>query len=100
MALPDGNLANADAATLLRLGDRLAAAGDARGAAAMYQRAARQDPGNPDILIKLGDVSWRAGALQQAVAYYDRALALAPEHRDALSRRARSYLIQNEPEEA
>lgn len=100
MLVPDGNLANADSAQLLRLGDRLAAAGDIRGAAGIYERAAARDPNNPEILIKLGDLNWRAGGLRQAVAYYEQALALAPEHPEALARRARSHLIQNQPREA
>ncbi|GAB4146801.1 MAG: hypothetical protein Tsb0016_17420 [Sphingomonadales bacterium] len=100
MLVPDGNLANADSTQLIRLGDRLAAAGDVRGAAGIYERAAARDPSNPEILIKLGDLNWRAGGLRQAVAYYEQALALAPENPEALARRARSHLIQNQPREA
>src|SRR5215470_5179697 len=47
--------------SLLRMGDSIRAAGDPDTAVTFYQRAATEDPHNPQPMIKLGDAMVQSG---------------------------------------
>ena len=81
--LDDLVAANPDDPDLLeRLGAARYRAGDARGAAEAFERAA-QASDNPDASFNAGNAWWRAGVLERAKARYEEALGRDPSHEPA-----------------
>lgn len=63
---------------LQRLGVARYRAGDPRGAAEAFERAARS--GDPDALFNAGNAWWRSGLLERARERYEQALERDPQH--------------------
>ena len=65
---------NEKASTLMHLGNSLRAKGDLNGAAQIYHRAARADPGSPLPPAALGDTLRHLGRYQEAEEIYHQVL--------------------------
>ncbi|MEO0411790.1 MAG: tetratricopeptide repeat protein [Pseudomonadota bacterium] len=91
---------DADAATFVRMGDRLLRQGDVKSATTMYSRAQRLDPSDATVYARLGDVAWQRGQLSAAAGLYAEALRIDQSNPDALLGRARALALADEADAA
>lgn len=91
---------NADAATFVRMGDRLLQQGDIKSATTMYNRAQKIDPGDATVYARLGDAAWQRGQLRSAAGLYAEALRIDQTNPDALLGRARALALADETDAA
>lgn len=101
-AQTDGSVVpeNADAATFVRMGDRLLRQGDLQSATTMYRRAQAIDPSDATVYARLGDVAWQRGQLNAAAGLYGQSLQLDQTNPDALLGRARALALADETDAA
>lgn len=91
---------NEKASKLMQIGHRMNEKGDINGAAEMYQRAGRADPGSPLPAAALGDSLRRLGRYREAEEVYHQALSKHPYSSLALQGYGILLIEQDQPDAA
>ncbi len=91
---------NEKASTLMHIGNSLRAKGDLNGAAQIYHRAARADPGSPLPPAALGDTLRHLGRYQEAEEIYHQVLSRHPYSGLALQGYGILLIEQDQPDAA
>jgi Flp pilus assembly protein TadD len=89
-----------DGAGTLRLGDQVRAGGDLTTAAALYRRASRESPADPEPLLRLGETEFALGNLARAEGAFRAALVVRPGDQQATVGLGRVLVARGLPQEA